>query len=172
MHVPLPVTLLLLLSPSSMSISAAVPLPESGSSLAAASCHINTTSPIVQPADTISSIASSARTPTPTPAHSSYITASNPIITDRPSVPLIVDSGVATPSCCLSYLPSPESTNCHLNTDKANSSSRAEPSTKQGVDLNTIVSISLGAAQVLLSIFPTQAAWRFLHHHGHGGVNP
>lgn len=172
MHVPLAVTLLLLLSPSWMSISAAVPLPESCSSLAAASCHINTTSPIIQAADTVSSIASSARAPTPTPAQSSYITASNPIITDRPSIPVIVHSGVQTPSCCLSYLPNSEPTNCHSNIDNANSSTTSVPSTKQSGDVYTIVSIAFGAAQVLLSIWPTQAAWRFLHHQGHGGVNP
>ena len=174
MHIPLPVTLLLLLSPSSMSTSAAVPLPESCFGLAKASCHINTTSPIMQTADTISSIASSARTPTPTPtpAHSSYITASNPIITDLPSIPLIVHSGAPTPSCCLSYLTNSEPIHCHLNTDNANSGTTSEPSTKQNVDLNTIVSIAFGAAQVLLSIWPTQAAWRFLHNQGHGGVGP
>ncbi|ERF69392.1 hypothetical protein EPUS_05937 [Endocarpon pusillum Z07020] len=153
-----------------MSISAAVPLPESCFGLAAASCHINTTSPTIQAADPISSIASS--TTTSTPAHSSYITASNPIITDRPSIPVIVHSEVPTPSCCLSYLPNSEPTNCHLNTDKANSSSMSVPSSKQSGDLYTIVSIAFGAAQVLLSIWPTQAAWRFLHHQGHGGVNP
>lgn len=172
MHVPLAVTFLLLLSPSSMSTSAAIPLPESCSSPAAAPCHINTTSPIIQPADTISSIALSAETPTPTPAHSSYITASNPIMTDLPSIPLIVHSGAPTPSCCLGYLTNPEPTSCHSNTDNANSSTTSKPSTKQNLDLNTIVSIAFGAAQVLLSIWPTQAAWRFLHHQGPGGVAP
>ncbi len=172
MHVPFAVTLLLLLSTSSMSTSAALPLPKSCFSLAAASYLINTTTPIIYSPRTASLTTSTTSTPLNTLPN--YRTASNPGSTNTPSltIPSSASGSAPTPGHCLDCLLHPYSTICHSNIDSTNSSTKSESSTKQSIDINTVVSIVFGTVQILLSIWPTQAAWRFLHHHGNGGVGP
>ena len=172
MHTPSAVTLLLLLSTSSMSTSAALPRPESCFGLVTASYHTNTTTPTIYFPQTASLTTSTTSIPLNT--LSNYRTASTPGSTNIPSlsVPSSASGSVPTPGHCLDYLLHPYSTTCHSNIDNTNSSTKSESSTKQSIDINTVVSIVFGAAQVLLSIWPTQAAWRFLHHRGNGGVGP
>lgn len=170
MFVSLAVALLLLLSTSSMSTSGPIPLPEPCISLAATSCHINTTSSIIQSPHTASFMTST----TSTPSHTlpSYSTVSSPGSTNTNPLPSSASSSAPIPDHYLNCLLQPYSTTCHSNIDNTSSSTKSESFTKQSLDINTIVSIVFGVAQVLLSIWPTQAAWRFLHHHGHGGVAP
>jgi hypothetical protein len=143
---------LFLLSLSSLPKSMALPHPSHCLNLAAVSCYINTTTSTIQLSHRASTSASSAST------RSETATASSSIITNITCMPLGQSSTVLIPGHCLNYSTEFEPIICHLDTNCTTSEH-----SKQSVDLNTIVSIVFGASQVLLSIWPTQAAWRFLH---------
>jgi hypothetical protein len=143
---------LFLLSLSPTINSMALPRPNHCSNLAVVSCSINTTTSTTQLPHRASSSTLAVSTGSET------VTASGSVITNIATIPLGLSSTVLVPGHCLHYATQFEPTICHLETHCTTSEH-----SKQSVDLNTIVNIVFGASQVLLSIWPTHAAWRFLH---------
>jgi hypothetical protein len=142
MYISLANALLLVLLTSSRT-SVALPLPVHCSNRSALSCHMKTSTSITKLAYTTSSTPLSGRTGSKTTNASS-------------------SNATDLPGHCLEYFTEQVPTICHRNTNCTTAENL-----KPIVDTNTIVGIVFGAAQVLLSIWPTQAAWRFLRNQTH-----